>query len=80
MKTPLYAINRVYPNGVTWHVMQHTLTGELRAQFRPIGAEPYSLGRGWALVRSVPHNPALKQRCLEQMIYDGLETKPKSKL
>ena len=81
MKAPLYVLNRVYhPHGFTWHVMRNNRTGELRSQHRPHGAEPYSLGKGWTLVRSVPHNPALKQRCLEQMVYDGLETKPKTKL
>jgi hypothetical protein len=72
MKTPPHILNRIYPKGFTWHVWKHYRTGELRSQHRPIGAAPFSPGRDWTLVRSMPNNPRLCQRKLSSLLFDNL--------
>lgn len=80
MKTPIHFLNYLYhPHGFTWHIMQNSRTGQLRSQHRPHGAEPYPLGKAWTLVRSLPSNPALSDSRMTNLMFDGLETKPKSK-
>lgn len=72
MKTPLHILNRIYPNGFTWHVWKHQRTGELRSQHRPNGGESLPPGRDWEIVRSLPHDPKLCQRRLANKLFSNL--------
>jgi hypothetical protein len=72
MKPPLHTLNRIYPNGFTWHIWKNQSTGELRNQHRPLGADPFPMGAGWELVKSTPHKPKLCPQKLLHHLHEGL--------
>jgi hypothetical protein len=73
MKTTLNRINRIYPNGFTWHVWRHYRTGRLLSQYRPNGGAELSPGRDWELVRSMPSNPKITNpQQLDRILFENL--------